>query len=397
MMHRSSLVSGGPIACPPLVLEAAKAPAPAAGVASAARVDALTGLRFLAAAAVYYHHIAAPAGAPQALVTAKRSGYWGVTLFFVLSGFVLALTNFDAMRVPTAKKVWSFAVARVARVYPLYLALLLYWTSQDPAIGTKWTLWLQHAFALQAWSSDMRGAFAFNGPAWSVGVELFLYASFPLLVPLVARIDRSVRSLAIAAAVITGLLSAVAYWFIVTGRAHLPVAHPESAHRWLYRMPALRLGDFALGIVAARLFVRLRGRAGIERLGAGLTLAGFAAFGILTTHPDFVFASFSWDAGYVLPSLAVILGLALAPSTRIARILASRPLKLLGETSYAFYLVHWACLALTGAAWAKVTNASTVAVTLFQLAGVLVLSVGLHVVIEKPARDGLRRWLSWTS
>ena len=55
------------------------------------RLPALTGLRILAALAVYASHLGPPHGSPKLLSTFMESGYMGVTLFFTLSGFVLAI------------------------------------------------------------------------------------------------------------------------------------------------------------------------------------------------------------------------------------------------------------------------------------------------------------------
>ena len=59
----------------------------------------------------------------------------------------------------------------------------------------------------------------------------------------------------ITAAAVAVAMFALAAVFVVTGHGNLSFADPGSAHRWLYRTPLTRLGDFALGILAARLFV----------------------------------------------------------------------------------------------------------------------------------------------
>ena len=84
------------------------------------RIDALTGLRFFAALAVYLHHHPKPVFLPEFVSTFMMAGYNGVTLFFVLSGFVIGLNYFDMLVKPTRASIFKYALARFARIYPLY-------------------------------------------------------------------------------------------------------------------------------------------------------------------------------------------------------------------------------------------------------------------------------------
>jgi peptidoglycan/LPS O-acetylase OafA/YrhL len=82
----------------------------------------LTGLRVFAAFAVYMSHVRVPISAPNWLHAIGQNGSAGVTFFFVLSGFVLTLNYHDRLR--TRRQLWSYAVARFARIYPVYLVVI---------------------------------------------------------------------------------------------------------------------------------------------------------------------------------------------------------------------------------------------------------------------------------
>src|SRR5262245_7472899 len=80
------------------------------------RLDALTALRFFAAAAVVIHH-------SRGLFLPQALGGWllakfGVSFFFVLSGFILVHVYPE---LPTGRSVVRFWMARVARLWPLHL------------------------------------------------------------------------------------------------------------------------------------------------------------------------------------------------------------------------------------------------------------------------------------
>jgi peptidoglycan/LPS O-acetylase OafA/YrhL len=359
------------------------------------RLPSITGLRLFAALAVYLSHIGAPHEAPTALATFFASGYAGVTVFFVLSGFVLAYNYFEQVRRPDAATIYNFFVARFARVYPLYLAVLAYVLVRQHALGIGTDEWWQHLLALQAWNGDVNVAYAFNGPAWSISVEFFLYACFPLLIPLVAKLD-SPRRLLLAGAAVALTMATLAAWFVTTGHAALPTTDPGSAHRWIYRMPLPRLGDFLLGILAARLFVHVVGRPGVRQTGRWLAPLAGAAIVALMAWPALRSTAWSYDLAYGLPAVLLIFALAAAPAGWLSRGLSIPAVVLLGEASYAFYLVHSPAIAFLGAGqWREAVSGSLVALEVFNLAVILALAVGLHLSLERPARRWLRRKFSY--
>ena len=201
------------------------------------RFDALTGVRILAAAAVFLSHAHAPASIPPLLATFMGSGYSGVTLFFALSGFVLMWSYGERLRPLRVEGLWSFFVARFSRIYPLYLfALLVVIVPQIAASGWD-PLMLLHISTLQTWSANVNWAYAFNGPGWSIGVEVFLYACFPLILIGLARIRHSAPALILLGTLIVAGTFALVWWFILTGRNDLAYTDAESTHRWLYRTP----------------------------------------------------------------------------------------------------------------------------------------------------------------
>ncbi|MEM7568058.1 MAG: acyltransferase family protein, partial [Pseudomonadota bacterium] len=85
-------------------------------------VSALDGLRGLAALIVVLSHLSTPTGLGADLFQ-RGGGQLGVMLFFALSGFLMAHMYFP--RAPRPGAVWRYGVARVARVVPLYVLVVL--------------------------------------------------------------------------------------------------------------------------------------------------------------------------------------------------------------------------------------------------------------------------------
>lgn len=321
------------------------------------------------------------------------AGYNGVTLFFMLSGFVLAWNYTDKLRRGEPRELWSFAIARIARIYPLYLTALL-WVVAPSIVshslpGYTW----KHVLAVQPWSPDLAIAYGLNGPGWSVGVEFFLYACFPILLVTVSRIRRTTALFAVCVAAIAAVF-ALAWWFHSSGRADLPWTDPASAHRWLYRMPLTRLGDFTIGIVAALLIKRGSARTPTT-YGLFAQVASVVVFAALMTSERVLFTAWSWDAAYVVPAALLIWGLATAPHAPAARLLATRPLILAGEASFAFYLLHAPLLSQLAIGPTE-TWYGFAFTTILEFFVILFVAVGAHQLVEVPAQRWLRSRLDRT-
>jgi peptidoglycan/LPS O-acetylase OafA/YrhL len=359
--------------------------------AHALHLQSLTGLRIIAALAVYLSHLPPPGGAPEWVRRGLGAGYYGVTVFFVLSGFVLALNYWDDLAAPTARRLWAYTVARFARIYPLYLLVIAYLVFRGRVVGGEVSpTWPLHLAGVQAWHTDLFVAFEF-GPAWSISVEFFLYASMPLIVPLLRPVDRSIARLVAVTVMTVAAMLALAWWFQAAGRADLLGADPTSAHRWLYRTPVTRLGDFVLGVLAARIYMRVR------HTGAGgwMATAGMVTIGVLACTAAPVGQAYRWDVAYAVPATALILGLALTPGAVVGRALGTTPAVFLGEASYAFYLVHlFAAKSFGAGAWKDGVTLATTGLELFALGATLALASGLYVTVERPARTRLRRALT---
>jgi peptidoglycan/LPS O-acetylase OafA/YrhL len=354
---------------------------------------ALTGLRIFPALAVYFSHLAIPEGSPPWLVRTLQSGYYGVTVFFVLSGFVLTINYWDRLIRPTGRAVWSYTVARLARIFPLYLAVIAYVAFRSRVVdGSVPDSWPWHLVGLQAWLPNVFDVDAF-GPSWSLSVEFFLYAMLPLLILGLRGLVR-IRQLVLATLITVFVMLALAWWFEHAGRADLPLADAASAHRWLYRTPITRLGDFILGILAARLYMQLRGYRRAVRLGATAAIVSVVVIGFFTTQSWMFLSAYSWDVAYAVPAVVLITGLALAPRAPLARFLATGPIVFLGEASYAFYLIHLSIAGLYGANALNLgVNRASLGLGVLSLGLVLATSIGLHIALERPARVWVRRIL----
>jgi len=365
-----------------------------ASVAARPRLDAVTSLRFFAAMHVLLFHLQTlglVSGGPAWLQEIRSVGYLGVSFFFVLSGFILVYTYVD--RPFRAREFWQ---ARFARIYPAYAASLvialpmflwflihlnfpfLAWTKDHLSLAC-----LMVATLTQSWVPQI--ASAWNPVAWSLGVEAFFYACFPLLFPRIARASHRGLLVWIAAAwTITLLLTGGYAVFSPDG-----VAHTNSTYENLFWLnvvrfnPLVSLPEFVVGMAAGFACVRSKLAAGS---GIWFTVGGIAAFALAVGFSQQIPYPML-HSGLLAPVFAsIIFGVALRP--RWTRVLEWRWLVLFGEVSYSFYLIHFVVI------WAAIVRFGRAAASPIGILAVLVvafaISVASYKLIEQPARRKLR-------
>ena len=309
-------------------------------MAERSQLRSLTGLRFLAAIQVVVFHFAQDRfhGVLYNIVSA---GYTGVSLFFVLSGFVLAYTYGRADhtgRVVVPRR--PFLAARFARIYPMYVlslavALPMFLTQPvtNKAQAALLVLMLAHA-----WFPST--AAAWNGPAWSLSVEAFFYAVFPWALPAAARVTRRSFWTAMGLTFATAMLVPSLYAFFWQGDG--PPSSPTTVSTFLNAVkftPLLHLPEFVMGVLCGLRF--LSGSRKPANTGGGVALAilgGSVIVGALAVSSQLPYPMM--HNGLLAPGYcALIYGLGKADRA-FAPLLGSRVMLVLGEASYGMYLLH---------------------------------------------------------
>lgn len=241
-----------------------------------------------------------------------RYGHYAVQLFWVISGFVFL--HVYQRRAVTAGQ---FTLARVSRLYPLHLITLLFvgaLQAYNHWYFGKWQIYgnndLRH-FVLQLFmvsnSTKLANGLSYNGPIWSVSVELVSYVMFFFALPFLRRFGT------LATLVLTAACASIAWY-------------PN------YKIPILAQGVFGcaayffFGSFLYRLYLRFSTKVAL--------LFGFAALfaaGAVVAHFAGIFLA-------TLVSAAAALVLLAAALDRVH--VAPTAMSFLGDRSYALYLVH---------------------------------------------------------
>lgn len=334
-------------------------------------LGALTGVRFIAAMAVYFYHFGAGfmerLGAPFPIVNILKNGYVGVSVFFVLSGFILYYTYQGSVeRFGDYKR---FLEARFARVYPVYLLVLLValpvTTRPTDSESVFRVLTMTQSWTLPA--SDL--GFAWVTQAWTLSVELFFYLLFPLYAAAIARMPTSL----IIPACVT-----VSVFIVVGGLSTItPSTVGADVHPIIYQLPIplLRTLEFVFGILLCRVFLgaRLYSQSSFFRTPCVLVVVALLLAILSISTERFFVAVATVVSGLLLIQLAV-------GNSQIARLLATKWMVLAGGASYALYLLQGPVHD-----YVKKFDFGSLA-PIVQLIACCVLSVAVYKWYEEPVR-----------
>jgi peptidoglycan/LPS O-acetylase OafA/YrhL len=310
-----------------------------------ARRPELDGVRAIAALSVLVFHAVgfwARGSAPGAEIRpwVGRADA-GVTIFFLLSGFLL----YRPFVARGPGRLGEYAVRRFLRIVPAYWVALTVAAIVLPLhyVFTAGGVPTFYGFAQVYRGTDVAGQGL--GQAWTLCVEVAFYVFLPLWVLLIGRHRGALWPLALLYA------ASVAYQVVVLGLAGDRVAPLDNA---LIALPGF-LDHFALGMGLAVLSLRWEQRGRIPaaaRAGGAWWLAAallFVAVALALWHARLdSYTHTQWLVRhelYGLIALAVMVP-AVARSGWPARLLATAPLRHLGEISYGIYLYHLLVLAL---------------------------------------------------
>lgn len=318
-------------------------------MASGTSIRALTGVRAVAAAMVFFFH-ACPALLRDDAISMRIRALWpvefgwtGVNLFFALSGFLFAwlYVPLEGDNALSETRTWApFWRKRFARIMPLYgLVLGIACVLSQPSIADT----LSHVLLVHNYFSDYR--FSVSSPFWSLAVEVHFY----LLFPVIASFAPTYKNISKTFAVRTLWLVMICLAFREVARisADLKAGYTSQYDSNLWASSVFgRFSDFGFGMLSAWFCTWAASRnlrfAPLVSMVLGIaTLLGCASF--IEDHGGVHMAARS--KMFALVGVAIAAGYAmifawLATSRWAEMFLGNRTLVALGESSYGLYLVQ---------------------------------------------------------
>jgi peptidoglycan/LPS O-acetylase OafA/YrhL len=340
----------------------------------------IDGLRALAVVAVIIFHF------NKSLMP---SGYLGVDIFFVISGFVITSSLAASPSNTVTELLLSFYERRIKRLLPSLIAcvvitsVLICLLNPNPQISLKTGIAALFGFSnlyLYQQSFDYYAPSAAANvftQTWSLGVEEQFYIFFPLLVWITGfgRTNTGSRHLC-------RIISAVSLVSVV-GFIYLNHIDPMAAH---FLMPT-RFWELGLGCL---LFLFLNKNKRSEPFMASkvepLILVGALVLVLFFPLHLSVYAT-------ILSVLLTVLILAsVRPGTRAYAVFASPVFVYIGRISYSLYLWHWSVLSVSR--WSVGIHLWTAP---FQIGIMLLLAIASYRYLENPLRHAEWSNLKWKS
>lgn len=393
-------------------------------------IPALTGLRFFAAAFVCVAHTM-PYVVPGSNVTIQRLAAEGMTLFFVLSGFVIHYNYSANLLGNPAVGIYNFFVSRFARLYPLYFLCLCldliknYGYSTLPKISYEAIPF--YLTMTQSWFYKTLGEHSLiyqfglmPSVAWSVSTEWFFYVIYPFVCYALMKFTNiKVRgSLLMGLCLIMPLMIytvfmhqqaidefAVSQFGALAGAAH----HQDSFYRWIvYFSPYSRISEFLVGCLTAAIYMqvaRYRPTEREERIGLIVLICAIISVVLIhhfMFHPPTFLPGLAWipilhECFGFAPSVAIIIFCSARYHNFISRFLCNPTILLGGEISYSMYLLH---LPIAEAFSRDAAPASSLIIELADLSRLFIAMIAIlgaamitYRCIEVPARRFLRNQL----
>ena len=305
------------------------------------RFKALTGLRAVAAIMVFlYHNRKYWRGwLPELVIRIFNEFHTGVSLFFVLSGFLIAYTYQD-IPLSSTKQYLKYLLVRIVRIFPVYLIILLisYYDNGFPT--TKIAV---YNYTLLKGFSDR-----FNldclPQSWSLTVELSFYVFAPFIYSFLKQ--HILKAISFQFILLVIVLIIGYSWFYINGNKD------RWLYNWLFIFDTTSFGRFAEFFCGMILANKLRSGFEIKHIvKVNLTLISCIC-SLLTIYCISLFEKDIYDqgtkhiGGLILRNVVLSVFLAtliyglITERTWLSRLLSTRIAMLLGDASFIFYLVH---------------------------------------------------------
>ena len=366
----------------------------------------LTGIRAIAAYMVFLHHY-------NFFFSEERFGRFihsfvgefhvGVTIFFVLSGFLICYRYYDDYNLKSNKWIVNYMQNRVARIYPVYFLvttgtfLMIFMSSfhlhpgglnfpikpyggQGISVHNDIILYILNITFLKGFFDYFH--FTGVGQGWSLTVEECFYIAAPLIFYFSKRMKLIIPLLVI---FLIGLLT----WFIFRNINFYGFF--GNLKFVLYFTFFGRCFEFFVGIKLALIFKKnyenRPAKSGFKTL-TGIVYIAICISVMALIKGDKTYSTETYG-GIAINNLLLPIGIAIlflgliTERTYLSRILKSKLFVLCGKSSYSFYLIHVAVISvLVG----KITQS-----TLIIFLVINVLSIIIFKLIEEPCNKYIRK------
>ncbi len=215
------------------------------------RLDSLQGLRFWAFTGIFLSHVGI-----------IELGEWGVSVFLIMSGFLMVYNYYEKKTPVKFIYCIKFAINKVRKLYPLHIITMVAAIVIQYKKGIIFYSFVRsiidtgiiglHMTMMQAWIPRSGVYFSLNGVSWYLSVAFFCYLVFPYLIKKIRKF-KSDKNVFYGSICIWVIQIVVAY---LSTYVRISVEITKDFTKWFtYVCPLFRLGDFVIGCNIGYLFL----------------------------------------------------------------------------------------------------------------------------------------------
>ena len=266
-------------------------------------------------------------------------GFFGVEVFFVLSGFLIGKILYQMFEASlTLESVVLFLKRRWFRTLPNYYLILIINFFVASYIGYEVAGSWRYFFFLQNFASPL---LPFFPESWSLSIEEFAYLILPISLLIVARFSNKTKQFV----ALTVILIIIVQMLKFSYNAANPVT---TLMEWNLRLKSVviyRLDGIFFGVLASVAYLRrnelwVKAKNYAAPLGFLLLILLFVGVGYFRITID-KFPMF-WNVFYLpLNSLVAVLFLPLLSEWKSAPTFIAKPITIISVLSYSIYLLHY--------------------------------------------------------
>ncbi|MCG2610576.1 acyltransferase [Flavobacterium sp. SM15] len=319
-------------------------------------------------------------------------GFWGVEIFFVLSGFLIGsiLYRTYLRESYTIKDVFGFLKRRWFRTLPNYYLVLLLNIAVTYYIGNPLKGVFPYFFFLQNFCSPMP---VFFTESWSLSVEEFAYLLLPFALFLSLFLSKKLNRKKIF--LLTVLILVLV--FLGTKIGYALTTSNTTGEEWNRSLKAVvfyRIDSILIGVLASWLAVEFSEfwkKQAVNLMFLGFFLIGVIYFSMAVFKITAEQNPFFWNVLFLpLTSIVFWLFLPFLSQWKSANTLFSKPIRFVSIVSYSVYLLHYGIVLQLMKYLFDTSNCSTLELHGFTLVYLFVtffLSFLFYKLYEKPLMD----------
>lgn len=353
------------------------------------KFDALTGMRAIAAIMVFVYHNRKywRNDLPFEVMRFISELHIGVTVFFVLSGFLLAY-RYEEKPLESKKSYLKYILLRIARIFPLYWILLSCYFIDTAYSKSVDTYFLQYSLFYSLFEK-----YSVSGivQAWSLTVEFFFYLLAPLLFLLLKKSWKYCILFLIGFFLLGWGIGVGLQWFNGNPKGFLYPLNFMVGSTFFGRSL-----EFFFGMLLAYLMKNKKGIEFLNRIKKPTLWGGISIVVLIFAirffaRNNFVNGVERWE-GRLIHELLLPIGIAvffwglMREKTWVSKVLSTKFFILLGNASFVFYLIHLSYFNMKLKSYIYLPDKNFVLLW--------ICSIIIYLLIEKPLYEACRKLIA---